>query len=239
MALGGSLVGAALHSNSDASVYTYASATYSNNQLYLLYTCSSIATGTAPSVTSVTGGGLTWVEVTAAGGLPYSGTVRRIQVFRALVTSGAGPGALTINLNGTSTQMDAIVMEMTGMDTSGTNGSGAIVQTATATGVANELIITLGSFGNSNNRPVAGIGYRANTTGTQEAGYTLIQTAGHNLPIGGSIVFWHVATAELTPSASGWGAVENGGIAIEIKAAAEEPTMPYNPWLSRGPITAQ
>ena len=57
--------------------------------------------------------------------------------------------------------MDAVLLEFDGMDTSGTNGSGAIVQSATnKVTSANALTVTLSAFGSSNNRPVAFFNHR-------------------------------------------------------------------------------
>jgi len=217
-------LGTSIHSNADATSYTYVSATYTDNRLYLLFTNSSIASGTAPSVNSVTGGGLTWVEATAgAGGNLWSGNVRRCQCFRAMVTSGATAGELTIGLDGTSTGMDACVVEVTGMDTGGTNGSAAVVQVAEDQDDANVSTLvfdTMAAFGSSDNRPVAFIAYRLNVSAVEESGYTLLDTSGHPAPVGGSIAEYHPSSPETTPSATWTGTAATGGLAVEVKAAA-------------------
>jgi hypothetical protein len=220
MAITAAKLGTSLHTSTDASSYTYASATYSNNKLYLLFTNTSIASGTAPTVDTVSGGGITWVEVGTAGGRAYSGTVRRVQCFRGLVTSGATTGALTLTLSGTSTQMHAVVLEFDGMDTSGTNGSGAIVQIVTNIATATSLTVTLAAFGSSDNRPVGWFCHRANEATANGTGYTELDDGTGTTPSAGSEAEWHATTADTTPNASWATSSDSGGIGIEVKAAA-------------------
>ncbi len=90
-AIGASLV-TSIADNNDLSSYSFPSATYSNNLLYIAFTTSMCASGTdcgqgvdvAPTVTSVTGAGLTFTEIGTAGGLTFSTVSRRIQAWRAL-----------------------------------------------------------------------------------------------------------------------------------------------------------
>jgi len=123
--------------------FSTASITPSANKLVLLSVASRVSGGgtTAPTVT---GNGLTWVLVRST---KEAASWNRISVFRAM---GASPssGATTISF-GSITQLSAIwsVTEYTNMDTSGTNGSGAIAQIATNSGIAvTTLTATLGAF---------------------------------------------------------------------------------------------
>jgi uncharacterized protein YjiK len=211
----------AIHDPADASSYSFASITASNNRLYVVFLSTSIASGTAPSATGVSGAGLTFTEIGTAGGLLYSGTpgIRRIQAWRALVGSGAATGSIAISLGATSTGMDAVLLEFSGMDTSGTNGSGAVVQSATNMATsATALTVTLSAFANANNRPVAFFNHRAAEATTQEPGYTELDEGSHSSPAAGAECEWHASTADTTPTASWVTAANAGGFAIEVKA---------------------
>jgi hypothetical protein len=121
---------ATIHDAGDASAYSFAPVAASDGLLYVVFANTSVGTGTAPAATSVSGAGLTFEEVGAPGGLLYSGSggVRRIQAWRALSSAGATLGSIAIGLDGPSTSMDAVLLEIAGADTSGSNGSGAIGQ---------------------------------------------------------------------------------------------------------------
>jgi len=211
----------AIHSPSDAISYSFAPVTASNDRLYVVFVSTSIGTGTAPAATSVSGAGLTFTEIGTAGGLLYSASpgVRRIQAWRALVGSGAATGSIAISLGGTSTGMDAVLLEFSGMDTSGTNGSGAVVQSATnqATG-ASALTVTLSAFASASNRPVAFFNHRAAEATTEKPGYTELDDALHSAPAAGAECEWNASTADTTPSASWLTLAAVGGFALEIKA---------------------
>jgi hypothetical protein len=120
----------------DASSFAFTSATYSNNVLYIAFTATACASAAdlglgvdiVPAVASVTGAGLTFTEIGTPGGLSYDVNGRRIQAWRALVTSGATTGVVTVTMQAgtTSSSMAAVIIAFTGTETSGTNGSGAI-----------------------------------------------------------------------------------------------------------------
>jgi hypothetical protein len=214
----------AIHSPTDASSYSFPSITAGNNLLYVVFVNSAIGSGgIAPAATSVAGAGLTFTEIGTPGGLLYSGGagVRRMQAWRALVGSGAATGAVTINLNGTSIGLDAVLLELSGVDTSGSNGSGAIAQSATGS-VTNgtSLSVALGAFASTNNRPVAFISHRLDEATTSEPGYIELDEGIHRAPLTGTTCEWNAGTAETTPSASWLTVADAGGFALEIRAAA-------------------
>ncbi|HET7295336.1 MAG TPA: hypothetical protein VFM88_23155, partial [Vicinamibacteria bacterium] len=64
---------ATIHTATNASFYSFPSISASDNLLYVVFLNTSIASGTAPSATSVTGAGLSFTEIGPAGGLLYSG----------------------------------------------------------------------------------------------------------------------------------------------------------------------
>ncbi|MGH9782563.1 MAG: hypothetical protein ACRD88_00110, partial [Terriglobia bacterium] len=228
--LGSSLV-TSIADSADLSSYSFPSSTYSNNVLYIAFTSTSCASGQdcglgvdmVAAVTSVSGAGLNFTEIGTPGGLVYSTNGRRIQAWRALVTSGAGTGVVTATMQtGTiSASMGAVILAFTGTKTSGTNGSDAVVQYATNTAAssATSLTVTMAAFAASNNRPVAFFSHRANEATTNEAGYTELWEGMHGSASMGYMAEWHATTAETTPSASWTSGSANGGFALEIAAA--------------------
>jgi hypothetical protein len=213
----------AIHSPTDASSYAFSSITASNGRLYVVFVNTAIGSGgTAPAATSVSGAGLSFTEIEPAGGMLYSGGagVRRLQAWRALSSGGAGTGSIAINLDGTSIGMDAVLVEFDGVDTSGTNGSGAIAQSATNSAQnVTSLTVSLGAFASSSNRPVAFFSHRVDEATTQEAGYAELDEGIHRAPLTGTGCQWNAATAETTPSASWATAADAGGFALEVQVA--------------------
>lgn len=224
MAISAAKLGTSLHDDTDGSSYSYPSATYSNDKLYICFVTSAIATGTAPTCTGISGGGLTWVEIGTAGGITYSGTgnaVRRIQAFRALVSSGASTGALTISMDGTSTGCHACVVEMDGIDTSGSNGAGAIVQSGTDSAFSETSgAVTLSSFADSLNRPLAFFSHRTAESTTEGIGYTNLDDGTGSSPAQGSMTEWLSDGTDTSPTASWSTSSDWGGFAVEVKATS-------------------
>lgn len=209
-------------STSGASSYATASITATANQLVLLSCSTRTGISTDPNQPTASGGGLTWVVVNSTVYDDDSASRRRITLFRAL---GASPsaGAITIDYAGQAqTEQEWSINQFSGVDTSGTNGSGAIVQSATARatdsgGLVTSLTVTLSAFGSSNN---ATFGCFANAdsswTRSVGSGFTSLSdstTAGIN----GHLTEWkstNDTSVDITfSSQSGV-----GGVAVEIKA---------------------
>lgn len=97
--------------------------------------------GTLPTTVSLSGNGLTWVEIDHQNDTP---DLHAIWMFRALGT--ASSGTVTISQTGGSSLKGAnwTFEDWAGTDTTGTNGSGAIVQSAkTLSTSANPQVITV------------------------------------------------------------------------------------------------
>ena len=209
-----SLTGAA--NTVDASSFTTASITPTANRLVIavIYNRSGI---TDPAETpTLSGNGLTWVQITTT----TAGNTRdRVTMFRAM---GASPssGAVTIDFAGnTQNACHHSIFEFAGIDTSGTNGSGAVVQSATNSGTATSLTVTLAAFGSTDNGATSGFEHRANEATTPETNWTEIHDVTEINPNSNLETQWR-ADNDTTASAS-WTTLANcGGIAIEIKAAA-------------------
>jgi endoglucanase len=200
----------------DATSYTTASIAPTANNLVLVVVNSRTATGT-PNQPVVSGAGITFDFVQR---VDASGGVKSLFLYRGLSAS-PGSGALTISFSG-QTQIACLwsVSEFAGVDTSGANGSGALVQnvifidTGTDTGAA----ITLASYGSANNVGFGAVARQAQAGTTAGAGFTELSETlqaenGYNLETewgaaGDNTVDWSwVSTGE-----------EKYGIAVEIKA---------------------
>lgn len=174
-----------------------------------------------PNAPTLTGNGLTWVQVNTVVYDDSSASRKRVSVFRAM---GASPssGAVTADFAGQShTDATISIDEFSGIDTSGTNGSGAIVQSVvdkwTDTSHST-LSITLAAFGSGANATFGGFGMFGSATSTPGSGFLEL----FDFITGGTLsstgIFKEVpdTTVDITASATG----ELGGVAIEIKSAA-------------------
>ena len=84
-----------------------------------------------PNHATITGNGLTWVEVLSVN-FDNSGSQKRLTVLRALGTASAGTCVIDFAAQ-SQTDCVWVIDQLATTDTSGTNGSGAIVQTASNT----------------------------------------------------------------------------------------------------------
>lgn len=217
------ITAAALTSGSsvtDATSYATASITPTANLLILLLVYNRIGVA-PPSVPTATGNGLTWVKITNIIGVT-NGTNRCLTLFRAM---GAAPsaGAITIDLGGvTHTACIWSVAEFAGIDTSGTNGSGAVVQSATQEGAASatSVTVTLAAFGDAGNGAYGGFQHNTNEVTSPGSGFTEIHDVAISENSTGLESEW-IATNDTTVDCS-WASATNtsSGVAIEIKAAA-------------------
>lgn len=214
MAISAALVtGMEGESTTDASVYvTTNSFTPASNTLYLL-SVSSGKTG-AVDVPTVTGAGVTWVEIASVQNQNH-----RTTVFRAM-----GPGTngqLTITHGAQQGNCAWRVVSFTGIDTSGTNGSGAVGQFNTATGTGSPATVTLGSltagsstFGAQNQNSTSGVV-------TAGSGFTLIGSPDNTDPGTPSTQLANEWSSTGTnPVTFSVGAVEWGIVGVEVKEAA-------------------
>jgi hypothetical protein len=170
---------------------------------------------------TLSGNGLTWVEVATR---TFDTTLKRITLFRAM---GASPttGALTITPNGALTGWAWGIQEFSGVDTSGTNGSGAIVQSATAAGTGSQ-VATLAAFADAvNNATFGAIAGDTNAAPTVSAGFTELAANNGATPGRNLLTEWRLGEDTTVGNGMG-GAAQIGIIAAEIKMAAAANTMP-------------
>lgn len=220
--LGAVLCSVLTQSTSTANVtnYTTASVTPTADALVLLAT---VATRNSTvcsdnDIVTVTGNGLTWVNVNRQ---CLSSAVSPVQTVELWRTMGAAPstGAITFDFSAT-TQLNAAwaIIECTGTDTTGTNGSGAIVQNAiNLIEPGTSLTMTLGAFGGAGNATLGAFGLATNQAVTPGSGFTELaeqqNTEGTTLQ-----VQWR--NDNDTSVDASFSSIDAGGIAIEIKAAA-------------------
>lgn len=157
----------------DATEFTTASVSPAADALILL-TVATRRSGATPAEPTAAGCGLTWVVLKTQ--LSYSaGTPnRRITIFRAM---GASPSSGTIVISCTDTQTEGAwcVDQITGTDTSGTHGSGAIVQNTSnndAGSTATTCTLTLSAFGSANNMAYGGKVHTSGGATTVGSGFT-------------------------------------------------------------------
>ncbi len=166
-------------SDTNSATYTTASVAFSNNKLYLLAVGGRL-TG-VPASPTISGGGITWVEINTSTFDTIASPDRRVTVYRGYVRSGAISEALTITWASSMSSCEWVLDELEGVDISGTNGSGAIAQSAvnSANSGATSITATLGSFGDSQSLTWAAFGLS-----TQ--GASGIMTAGSGFTLGGA-----------------------------------------------------
>lgn len=185
---------------------------------------------------TISGNGLTWELVNSIYYDTTSGSRKSLWVFRAM---GATPssGAITITFGETWTHCYWSLDEVSGIDKSGTNGSGAIVQSTTNkedAGDGGALTVTLAAFGSTNNATFGAFAGDSGTgTVTVGSGFTKLGTQDNaTINLGTE---WRVdndtsvdATFDVVAG------VSTGGIAIEIKANIADVFGNYPRYISVG-----
>lgn len=145
--------------------------------------------------------------------------LNRLVVCRAMKASGSNAGTITTTWSGSVSQNMFVLAEFTGTDTSGTDGSGAIVQTNTgqSTEPATSLSITLTGASSSNATYGAFAVALANTSMTVGSGYTRIILAGIASEVTTLDTEWKsVGSSTVNETFTSGNAA---GAAVEIKAA--------------------
>lgn len=195
---------------------------------------------------TVSGAGLTFVLVRSKADALVTGC--GISLWRALSAS-PSTGAITATWTHSMYHAEISVFEIAGMDTSGSDGSGAIVQSADSqdvTGSATSSAVTLSAFGDSGNGAVFGSG-RVNAgagiaTCTPDTGWTEVHDFGTTYGGGGGASTLETQfRASNDTSATGTFSVAGYivSLAAEIKVAGAAASLVVNPLSGRGGSAAQ
>lgn len=207
----------AVDSTDQTTAFTTASITPTTSRLVLAW-IGQVAAAT-PGAPTLSGNGLTWVQVTTVVLSP-----RRLTLFRAMGTASAG--AVTITGDGsTITMCGWTISEFAGVSSGGTNGSSALVQSTTnSVSGAASLTVTLGTFASAGNGTVGGFMHSANSSITEGSGFAILgQAAGAtpNTTIGSEFL----ATNDTSVDASVGSTPNWTGIAAEIGGSTFVPQI--------------
>jgi hypothetical protein len=218
----------------DQQVYTTGSMTIGQDELILVGVFNGLdeGDGTAGAVT-LTGLSQTWVLVHSAVRTAGDSSVR-LSVLRCMkATAGTTSGALTITIAGTNNLGAGwVALKVAGLAT-GSNGSTAVVQSATqTTGNATSVTVSLATFGDSGNGVVAFYGHMGTATITPEGGYASSTQVATNFFLAPNTTFEaarlraaSLAGVDVTPSATCLSADDWWAVALELKnATASTPT---------------
>lgn len=196
--------------DSTNTVFTTSSVSPTTGRL-ILFQVTSAPSGASESPV-ITGLGLTWVEVghTADFGL----AAHRTTLYRAMGT--VTPGTVTITFGGSQDDCVWTMAQFTGMDTSGTNGSGAVAQYAVNTAApSTSLTCTTAATlfsGSAMFGSFAIIG--TSLTETAGSGFTILNS-------GNEGVYTRAqefkASSDTTVDITWTGSKYAGGVAVEIK----------------------
>jgi hypothetical protein len=194
------------------------------NTLILAWVSNSVTT-TPPGTPTLTGNGLTWVQVATVTWGTIATPLRRTTLFRAM---GAAPATdqVTIDFGTGNTQTGCFwsIIQFGNVDTSGTNGSGAVVQAVTgrtdSAPSGTGLTITLAALGDVSNATAGGFSNAINssTSISAGAGYTASTNRYEANPSHSQRAEWRAAgstTVNVTQSATS----NIGGIGVEIRSA--------------------
>ena len=199
-------------SGSEASSYGTASISPTPGRVVLVGVQSESKDGSY-AIPTLSGVNMTWTQIAT-----ISGTQGRNTLFRGLATAPIA-GAITINLGEAQFNCSWVVDEVAGCVRSGSNAADAIVQSASANGVAptTGLTVTLGALAHAKNIAYGMVIAKEATGITPGSGFT--ELAEHHTSGNGRMQSQYKAndnTVDWT-WASNAGAVR--GIAVELKAA--------------------
>jgi hypothetical protein len=199
-------------------IYTTASIAPAANALITIAVIghTSLAVSADPTIT---GGGVSaWTVVASTTLDPLATPHKRMTVYRAM-SAAPGNGPITITFSTTQSNAAWIVSQWTGVDQTGSNGSGAIVQTKTAGADAvSSIATTLSPLGGPNNVAYGVVGTNGSAVGINPAaGFTKIS---EQRPAEGTAsIIEALWAANQTAVSASWSGTFNAAIfAIEIKA---------------------
>lgn len=226
------LTAAAIANTANVATYTSASFTPVANRLYLLAVTYSDAAPETTEATITTTTGLNFVAVpdidTAAVSQPFNTIAsngNRLMLFRAMKASGLSAGTYTVNFADAATGCAALLAEVTGVATSGTDGSGAVRngQMAAGDNTANPTVSVVDNL-ESYNGIFACVGSSLATVPTPKSGYTALSNPDYATPTTGLCAQWKAAFDSgptFTLTASNWAVIACELVAAQTSAVIE------------------
>lgn len=224
--------------NSATYTCTLARAPAANALLIATVMCSDTA-GTPVQPTSVRGADFVFSLITSSitfnPSTPGSqlDNVSHWRTMSPTAPSGTTVGATFANA---ATGCIILVTEFTGVDTSGTSGSGAIGSSANSDWDTQSSLTLMGpTAGNANNAWYAGMGLGAGAAGDTDApdgNYTALDQANYNTPATGAHSAWTTLSTGTLVRFTGSGTQSRAGCLIEIVAAAVAAGVP-DTWAMR------
>lgn len=200
---------------------------WDDNQTILLVVNTIQTDGTTPTTPTITNSAITWVEVATLAYDTTGSNRGKLTLFRAQASSAAYFDSITIDY--ATVVQDTIhcqIWLLDGEDRSGTNGSAAIVQSATATAASDaDVSATLAAFGNSKNATMSFVGALDDTAQPQstydrtEWDDRIQHQAWYGAPVAWFTIFSHYKFANETAPIQTFvsNALASGMIAVELK----------------------
>lgn len=190
------------------------------NRLYLAAFVARTNISADTNTPTLSGCGITWVAVANIAWDTSSTSRKKLTLFRGLSASPTS-GALTVDYGGQAqTQHDWIVDEVSDIDTGGTSGSNAVVQSATnknETVDTATLTATLAAFSSLSNATY-GVFTTDTTVGvTVGSGFTQLATVTDAQVSALRLMSEYKLTNDTTVDFTPGNSCMKGGIAIEIK----------------------
>jgi adhesin/invasin len=217
---GGAITHTLLTSGNDVNnvkIFTTASISPAPNTLVTVAVTTHNATAAAPAPTLTGGGMASWDVVATVTYDAVGAPKKRITIFRAM-SPAPGSGPITITSSITLSNCQWIVSQWSGVETSGSNGSGAIVQTGTnAADAVTTLATPLAPFGNSANVAYGVFGVNSNVVAiTPGAGFTEIDEQPSTESTAADLFAeWGVNLPTINAT---WTTKNAGALGVEIKA---------------------
>lgn len=207
-------------STTAATSYNTASIAPRNGALVIVSFNITYPNGNTPAP-SISGAGSVAGDWTQIGTVLYdaSGTQQAIFAYRARLTTWSS-GALTLDMGASGTLNSIIwsVDEFTGVDTTGTNGAGAIAQSKTGSAsAATSITVTLDAALSAHNRIWSIAGWDANELGTPETNWTQLGSDSEAGSSCGLLTQWRNADSDNSASTSWTTAGLAGMIVVELQ----------------------
>jgi len=204
-------------STTPGTVFVTASVDPQDNALVLVGVASKDSSGSDPPAPTLAGNGLTYVQVATVVYDAIGGVRSRLTLFRAL---GAAPsaGTITISFSASQDECSWSIVHAAKVDTSGTNGSGAIVQSSTGSDLDDATVLAaLANFAADENRAFVVAAHEGALTMAEKSTWTQlgIRTSATSIISAHRYDVQDQDASVSTPGSSG----AAGAIAVEIKPA--------------------